>query len=100
MTHNLEVSVDRFGTLFVQLKGEAMQILLQLPKAHTNGSCQFPVGMSDTCRIRPNLPHCAVRFFKITGNTLFGKICIFQLRIHYKKRSEKELFDDDYAIFF
>ena len=27
------------------------------------------------------------------------KYVVYLLRIHYKKRSEKDLFDDDYAIF-
>ena len=33
------------------------------------------------------------------GTLSCDRICIYLLRIHYKKRSEKDLFDDDYAIF-
>ena len=28
-----------------------------------------------------------------------GRICIYLLRVHFKKRSTKDLFDDVYAIF-
>ena len=38
-------------------------------------------------------------FSKLLRTLICGKICIYLLRIHYKKRSEKNLFDDDYAIF-
>ena len=38
-------------------------------------------------------------FSKLLGTLIGGKICIYLLRILYKKRSEKDLFDD-YAIFF
>ena len=39
-------------------------------------------------------------FFKITEKTCV-KICIYLLRVHFKKkRSVKDLFDDVYAIFF
>ena len=50
-------------------------------------------------RIRPN--YCTVRlgFSKLLGTLSGGKICFYLLRIHYKKRSEKDLFDDDYTIF-
>ena len=37
-------------------------------------------------------------FSKLLGTLSCGKICIYLLRIHYKKRSEKDLFDDDYAM--
>ena len=39
---------------------------------------------------------------KLLGTFSCGKICIFLLRLHYKKRSESYLFDDDddKAIFF
>ena len=41
----------------------------------------------------------ALRFLKITGKTC-GKICIYLLRVHFKKkRSAKYLFDDGLAIF-
>ena len=42
-----------------------------------------------------------LRFFKITRKTC-GKIrvCICLLKVHFNKRSEKDLFDDVYAIFF
>ena len=40
-----------------------------------------------------------LEFSKLLGTLSSGKICICLLRIHYKKRSEKDLFDDDYAIF-
>ena len=40
-----------------------------------------------------------MRFFKITGKTC-GKICIYLLRVHFEKRSAKDLYDDVYAIFF
>ena len=38
-------------------------------------------------------------FSKLLGTLSGGKICIYLLRIHYKQRSEKDLFDDDYMIF-
>ena len=39
-----------------------------------------------------------LRFFKNIWKTC-GKICIYLLRIHFKKRSVKDLFDDIYAFF-
>ena len=36
---------------------------------------------------------------KLLRTLICGKMCIYLLRIHFKKRSEKNLFDDDYAIF-
>ena len=38
-------------------------------------------------------------FSKLLGTLSCGKICIYLLWIHYKKRSEKDLFDDDYVMF-
>ena len=53
-----------------------------------------------TYRIQPN--YCTVRLgiSKLLGTLICGKICIYLPRIHYKKRSEKNVFDDDYAGFF
>ena len=39
-------------------------------------------------------------FSKLLVALIYGKICIYVLRIHYKKRSEKDLFDNDYMLFF
>ena len=50
-------------------------------------------------RIRPNYRTVRSGFSKLQRTLICGKICIYLLRIHYKKRSEKNLFDDDYAIF-
>ena len=50
-------------------------------------------------RIRPNYRTVRSGFSKLLRTLICGKIYIYQLRIHYKKRSEKNLFDDDYAIF-
>ena len=44
------------------------------------------------------LHHCALRFFKITVKT-FSIICIYLLRVHFQKRSAKDVFDDVHAIF-
>ena len=49
--------------------------------------------------IRPNYRTLRLGFSKLLGTLNFGKICIYLLRIYYKKRSEKDLFDDDYAMF-
>ena len=51
-----------------------------------------------TYRIRPN--YCTVRlgFSKLLGTLICGKICIYLLRIHYKKDQKKDFFDDDYVI--
>ena len=37
-------------------------------------------------------------FSKLLGTLICGKICIYLLRIHYKKNQKKDLFDDDYVI--
>ena len=37
-------------------------------------------------------------FSKLLGTLICGKICIYLLRIHYKKDQKKDLFDDDYVI--
>ena len=44
------------------------------------------------------LPHCALRFSKLLGTLICGKICIYLLRIHYKIDQKKDLFGDDYVI--
>ena len=36
----------------------------------------------------------------LLGTLICCKICIYLLRIHNKKDKKKDLFDDDYAIFF
>ena len=51
-------------------------------------------------RVWPNYLTVHLGFSKLLGTLSCGKICIYLLRIHYKKGSEKYLFDDDYAIFF
>ena len=39
-------------------------------------------------------------FSKLLGTLIYGKICIYLLRIHYKKGQKKTyVFDNDYAIF-
>ena len=38
-------------------------------------------------------------FSKLLETLICGKICIYLLRICYKKGSEKDLFDDDYEMF-
>ena len=37
-------------------------------------------------------------FSKLLGTLICGKICIYLLRIYYKKDQKKDLFDDDYVI--
>ena len=54
----------------------------------------------NTYRIRPNYRTMRLGLSKLLGTLICGKICIHLLRIHYKKRSEKDLFDYDCAIFF
>ena len=50
-------------------------------------------------RIRPNYRTVRLGFSNLQDTFICGQICIYLLRIHYKKRSEKDLFYDDYAIF-
>ena len=50
-------------------------------------------------RIRPNYRTVRLGFSNLQDTLICGKICIYLLRIHYKKRSEKDLFNDDYVIF-
>ena len=49
-------------------------------------------------RIRPNYRTVRLGFSKLLGTLSCGKICIYLLRIHYKKDQKKDLFDDDYVI--
>ena len=49
-------------------------------------------------RIRPNYHTVHLGFSKLLGTLICGKICIYLLRIHYKKDQKKDLFDDDYVI--
>ena len=49
-------------------------------------------------RIRPNSRTVRLGFSKLLGTLICGKICIYLLRIHYKKDQKKDLFDDDYVI--
>ena len=37
------------------------------------------------------LPHCVLRFFKITGKTC-DKICIYLLRVHFKKKDQQKTY--------
>ena len=39
-------------------------------------------------------------FSKLLGTLICGKICIYLQRKHNKKDQKKDLFDDEYAIFF
>ena len=48
--------------------------------------------------IRPNYRTVHLGFSKLLGTLICGKICIYLLRIHYKKDQKKDLFDDDYVI--
>ena len=50
-------------------------------------------------RIRPNYRTVRLSFSNLQDTLICGQICIYLLRIHYKKRSEKDLFNDDYANF-
>ena len=50
-------------------------------------------------RIRPNYRTVRLGFSNLQDTLICGQICIYLLRIHYKKRSEKDLLNDDYAIF-
>ena len=50
--------------------------------------------------IQPNYRTVRLGISKLLGTLICGKICIYLPRIHYKKRSEKDVFDDDYAGFF
>ena len=52
----------------------------------------------DKYRIRPNYRTVRLGFSKLLGTLICGKICIYLLRIHYKKDQKKDLFDDDYVI--
>ena len=45
-------------------------------------------------RIRPNYRTVRLGFSKLQGTLICGKICIYLLRIHYKKDQKKDLFDD------
>ena len=49
-------------------------------------------------RIQPNYRTVRLGFSKLLGTLICGKICIYLLRIHYKKDQKKDLFDDDYVI--
>ena len=49
-------------------------------------------------RIRPNYRTVRLGFSKLLGTLIYGKICIYLLRIHYKKDQKNDLFDDDYVI--
>ena len=60
--------------------------------------CPFPQDKEDY-HIRTNYRTVHLGFSKLLGTLSCGKICIFLLRIHYKKRSERDLFDDDNAMF-
>ena len=48
-------------------------------------------------RIRPNCHTVRLGFSKLLGTLICGKICIYLLRIHYKKDQKKDLLDDDYV---
>ena len=50
-------------------------------------------------RIGPNYRTVRLGFSNLQDTLICGQICIYLLRIHYKKRSEKDLFNDDYANF-
>ena len=54
---------------------------------------------NENYRIRPNYRTVRLGFSNLQDTLICGQICIYLLRIHYKKRSEKDLFNDDYAIF-
>ena len=60
---------------------------------------QYMLIYSVSYRIRPNYRTVHLGFSKLQDTLICGQICIYLLRIHYKKRSEKDLFNDDYAIF-
>ena len=53
-----------------------------------------------TYGIQPNYRPVCLGFSKFLGTLSCVKICINLLRVHNKKRSEKDLFNDDNAIFF
>ena len=50
-------------------------------------------------RIRPNYRTVRLGFSKLLGTLSCGKICIYLLRLHYKK-DKKKTFDYNYAVFF
>ena len=50
-------------------------------------------------RIRPNYSTVRLGFSKLLGTLSGGKICIYLLRVHYKK-DQKKTFDYNYAVFF
>ena len=72
--------------------------------------CPGQISLSDTIymyssfklkyRIQPNYRTVHLCFSELLGTLSCVKICINLLTLHYKKKSEKDLFDDDYAIFF
>ena len=75
----------------------------------TDGQVVFPPGspvlahlwwtIGSIYRIRPNYCTVHLGFSKLLGTLICGKICIYLLRIHYKKKDQKkDLFDDDYVI--
>ena len=64
-------------------------------------TCTVRMCHQTTCidRIRPNYRTVRLGFSNLQDTLICGQICIYLLRIHYKKRSVKDLFNDDYAIF-
>ena len=50
-------------------------------------------------RIRLNYRTVRLGFSKLLGTLSCGKICIYLLRVHYKK-DQKKTFDYNYAVFF
>ena len=55
-------------------------------------SCQI------TYRIRPNYRTVRLGFSNLLWTLICGKICIYLLRIHYKKDQKNHLIDYDYVI--
>ena len=86
--------MEMYGSIFFPLKvGPFLKRFIL-----THSSRQ--VGYSDeyfSYRIWPNYRTVRLGFSKLLGALICGKICIYLLRIHYKK-DQKDLFDDDYAI--
>ena len=76
------------------------------PVCASTQSCQSPCCLlmeqldAVNYRIRPNYSTVRLGFSKLLGTLRCDKICIYTYYGYTIKRSEKAVFDDDYAIFF
>ena len=61
--------------------------------------CKVKPSFIEMYRIRPNYRTVRLGFSKLLGTLSSGKICIYLLRVHYKK-DQKKTFDYNYAVCF